>query len=139
MRTYWVYNHKVEQILRAITTGYKDLNVDVTKQSLHQLYASSQLSFIVVGRHTNGTDYHFTPDSYSALVRLGINPSVAMNAMCGATTEEGQYIGVYHHDTGELVMTYESLHALAYLLSDPSTYEALYTMYRKNGRPSLMR
>lgn len=132
-----VVNHKVEQIVRAILVGasldveflFKSLNADVTCHTLQTEYASAHHTVLKVGTALGG--YSFTPETNSALIVLGLNPSAVLFRL-NQTVING--VIALADTKGELVAPFSAVLAVAYECSYSETYKLVHADYEKYKR-----
>ena len=132
-----VVNHKVEQILRAILVGaehgtgylFEVLHTHAQWGSLQIEYASAHHTLLKVGTAVGG--YSFTPETNSALIVLGLNPSAVLFRL-NQTVING--VIALADTKGELVAPFSAVLAVAYECSYSGTYKLVHTDYEKYKR-----
>lgn len=133
-----VLNHKVEQILRAILVGadsetkhsvFEYLAVYATHHQLQDMLASAHHTIHIVGTAVGG--YSFTPETNSALIVLGLNPSAVLFRL-NQTVING--VIALADTKGELVAPFSAVLAVAYECSYSGTYKLVQADYEKYKR-----
>lgn len=128
-----VVNHKVEQIVRAITLGgttdhaYQYLNVHARNGFI--LNELEVMAIVEVGTAKGGWAFH--PDTNTALIMLGLNPNAVLLRL-NSTLVEGA--AALAESSGRLVTPFCAVVAVAYECSYSGTYKSVIADYRAYKR-----
>lgn len=131
-----VFNHKVEQVLRAVAYPYEvQANVLITHATQHSMQTLQHtLDAIPVGI-SNEYGYALHPSTCSFLVRNGIKPNVFLTMLVCAELD-GERVLAESPD-GILYLPFVSLHSVAYaVVLQYKRYAELYDqMVQRDGVP----
>lgn len=114
-----VFNHKVEQVLRAVLSPLDILrdsscyNVSAVGANLTcDLRVSDPSSYVFVGT-ADHKGFRFTPTTNSLLISLGYNPNVLLYTLCCAKDNTNAHT-TRSTDSSELISTVQTLIVCAY-------------------------